>query len=393
MATKNSPREILAILRQFEVAGVANVPREITQVKEQNPKGDVRVISFIFENIRYFIIIDSHANDDRGFLMEYILPAYPDIKGHFVRNPKEDSFTTYGISHKFRDVYLFKSEPSHSRLDHELARRYPEISRSTLQKYIKAGYVTVKGKVVTKPKHDVTENDDIAVQPPEKQDFSDQELPIVYIDDRVIVINKPHGVLTHSKGALNDEFTVADFMRRYTHTGLETNRPGIVHRLDRDTSGIIIGARDEESMKLLKKQFSDRTVKKSYLAIVEGVPKIETAIIDLPIGRNPSAQSTFRVDPSGKSAKTTYKVLATDGKRSLVLLKPETGRTHQLRVHMKHINTPIVGDRVYGKSQPGQRLYLHALELEITTPPSKRQVFKAAAPAEFVEIFKEARDV
>lgn len=393
MATKNNPREILGILRQFEVAGVANVPREVTQVRESNPRGDVRVMSFVFESERYFIIIDNHANDDRSSLMEYILPSYPDIKGHFVRNPKEDSFTTYGLSHKFRDVYLYKTEPAYSRLDVELARRYPELSRSTLQKYIKAGYVTVRGKVTKKPKHEVTESDDIALKPPAKEDFSDMELPVIYIDDRVLVVNKPKGVLTHSKGVLNDEFTVADFMRRYTHAGLETTRPGVVHRLDRDTSGVIIGARDEEAAKLLKKQFADRTVHKQYLAIVDGVPKMEKANIDLPIGRNPSAPSTFRVDPSGKSALTSYEVLATDGQRSLVLLRPKTGRTHQLRVHMKHINTPILGDRVYGKSEPGQRLYLHALELEITTPPSKRQVFKAPAPQDFIDIFKEAGDV
>lgn len=393
MSTKSNPREILDVLRQFQVAGTATVPREITRIKESQPKADVRMLSFTFENIKYFIIMDNHADDDKNFLLGYIKPDFPDIEGHFVRNPREDSFTTYGLKHKFRDVYLYRVKPVYHRLDTELATRYPELSRSTLQKYIKAGYVAVRGKVVTKPKHEVTDTDDIALTPPLREDFSDRELPVVYIDDRVIVIDKPRGVLTHSKGVMNDEFTVADFLRRYTHVGLETNRPGIVHRLDRDTSGVIIGARDEEAITLLKKQFSDRTVKKQYLAIVDGVPKIDKAKIDLPIGRNPQAQSTFRVDPSGKSAVTWYEVLASDGECSLVLLKPESGRTHQLRVHMKHINTPILGDRVYGTNKPGQRLYLHALELEITTPPSQRKTFRAPVPQEFIDIFKEAGNV
>ena len=116
-------------------------------------------------------------------------------------------------------------------------------------------------------------------------------------------------MLTHAKGALNDEFTVAEFFRRYTTVGLDTNRPGIVHRLDRDTSGVIIGARTPESFDLLKAQFADRKAKKHYVAIVEGTPKQMEAAIDIPIGRNPSAPSTFRVDSKGKPAVTDYEVL------------------------------------------------------------------------------------
>lgn len=397
MATKNISREILRVLRQFEVAGTATVPREISAVKEYEPRVGSVVTSFVFESTQYFIIIDNYADDDTETLLSYIKANYPDIKGRFLRNPHEDSFATYGLRHKFRDVYLFKSEPVYVRLDAELVRRYPQFSRSTIQKYIKGGYVSVKGVTVTKPKSDVSEMDAIEMTPPQKQDFSDQELPIIYIDDEVVAINKPSGILTHSKGALSDEFTVAEFMRKYTVVGLDGNRPGIVHRLDRDTSGIILGARTEESASSLKKQFADRKVKKQYLAVVEGTLKHERAKIDLPIGRNPSAPSTFRIDPSGKDAVTYYEVLATDGEKSLVLLKPETGRTHQLRVHMQHLNTPILGDRVYGgvknSKKQAPRLYLHALSLEVTIPPSRRKVFKTSAPLEFVELFKEAGSV
>ena len=210
---------------------------------------------------------------------------------------------------------------------------------------------------------------------------------IIYLDDNVVVVNKPVGVLTHSKGALNDEFTVADFFRRYTTVGLDTNRPGIVHRLDRDTSGVIIGARNPEAAHLLQKQFADRKTKKTYIAVIDGHLKEQAAKIDLPIGRNPSAPSTFRVDARGKQATTEYKVLAANDTNSLVELKPATGRTHQLRVHMAYLNTPITGDRVYGKE--ADRLYLHALRLEITIPTSDRRVFEAPLPAEFTSKFDE----
>ena len=190
------------------------------------------------------------------------------------------------------------------RLDSLLAKRYPETSRSTWQKYIKSGNVSVNGTPAKSASQLVTEADEIAVNLPEATDYSDKELPLLYLDDNVIVVNKPAGVLTHSKGALNDEFTVADFFHRYTTVGLETNRPGIVHRLDRDTSGVIIGARTPEAFELLKKQFSQHLAKKTYLAIVDGAPQPLTAKIDIPIGRNPSAPSTFRPDPNGKPAQT-----------------------------------------------------------------------------------------
>ena len=248
------------------------------------------------------------------------------------------------------------------------------------------GAVTVNGEVVTTNKFEVSEVDDIALTPPKRLDTSTQELPIVYIDDNVIVVNKPVGVLTHSKGALNDEFTVADFFRRYTTNALESSRPGIVHRLDRDTSGIIIGARNDETALLLKKQFGDRTVKKEYMAVVDGAPKLDEALIDLPIGRNPSAPSTFKVDVKGKPAITNYKVVASNGDKSLVELKPKTGRTHQLRVHMQYINAPIAGDRVYGDVTSAPRMCLHAQSLEITIPTSQRKTFTAPVPKEFKEL-------
>ena len=189
---------------------------------------------------------------------------------------------------------------------------------------------------------------------------------------------------------MNDEFTVAEFFRRYTTVGLDTNRPGIVHRLDRDTSGVIIGARTPESFELLKSQFSDRKARKTYLAIVDGTPKQLQATIDIPLARNPSAPSTFRVDTKGKPAQTNYQVLVSAGQHSLLVLHPHTGRTHQLRVHLAHLGTPITGDRVYGK--PADRLYLHAYELEVTTAYGQRQLFQAPVPGSFSQLMPEVID-
>jgi len=386
-AATGAVSEVLGILRQFEVAGELTARKSITHIRELNFRPGKRIIAFVFERTPYYILFDANADDDTAYLLEQVQQDKPGIKGHFVRNPHDDSSTTYGLRFKFKEIYLFEVRSEKVRLDIELTRRFPEFTRSTIQKYIKAGFVRVNDEVIEKNKFDVTEFDDIAVVPPEKTDFTAEELPIIYIDDNVIVVNKPAGVLTHSKGALNDEFTVADFFRRYTTNGLETSRPGIVHRLDRDTSGVIIGARNDETALLLKKQFADRTTKKHYIAIVDGAPKLQEAIIDLPIGRNPSSPSMFRVDPSGKAAITKYEVLESDDTQSLVALHPKTGRTHQLRVHMAYISTPISGDRVYGNVKTAPRLMLHASSLELTIPTSSRKTFEAPVPKVFNDRF------
>lgn len=386
MATRNIKREALKVLKEFEIAGERSTTADISTYKYVQPRAATQFIYVVFLKTAYIIAIDNTIDDDTELLLDLLKAEFTHVNGTFVPNPRETDFETFGMRHKFRDTYVFELKPVTTRLDKELARRYPDLSRSTIQKYIKAGYVTVNGTETMSVKTEVTEFTEIAVTPPAKKDTSDKEFPIIYIDDNVIVINKPIGVLTHSKGVMNDEFTVADFFRRYTTNALETNRPGIVHRLDRDTSGVIIGARNDETAQMLKKQFSDRTVKKTYSAVVVGVPKLSKALIDLPIGRNPSAPSTFRVDAKGKPAQTSYKVTSSNGVYSLVELFPKTGRTHQLRVHMNYIGTPIAGDRVYGTQKSASRLCLHAHQLEITIPHSDRKVFTAKEPPEFKEM-------
>lgn len=381
---KVSSSDILAILRRYELAGDENVPRHIEMVTFSNPSPTNTLVGFRFNKRQFYILFDDTAEDDTYYVTEQIQLVGHDVLGTVLKNPN-DHITTFALPFKGKEVYLFEVSSGKQRLDLELASRFPDISRSTWQKYIKAGYVSVDGEVELSLKRDVLPTENIAVNVPDATDFTAEELPIVYIDDNVIVINKPAGILTHSKGAMNDEFSVATFFARYCDYNKDTNRPGIIHRLDRDTSGVMIGARNEQTATLLQKQFADRKTKKTYIAITDGTPKQDEAKIDLPIARNPSAPSTFRVDAKGKVATTTYKVVAKNDTNALVRLQPRTGRTHQLRVHMAYLGTPIKGDRVYGKES--DRLYLHAKELEITIPQGDRRTFTAPVPVEFTALF------
>ncbi len=382
--TKVSSRDILDILRRFELADEKNVPRNVESIKITSPTPINTLASFVFNRHHFYVLFDDSAEDDIDYIVGQIKSVKNTMTGELIKNPRDEN-KTYEMPYKGKGCYLFTVVSDKKRLDNELSLRYPENSRSTWQKFIKSGFISVNGQVVVASKHEVADTDKIAINIPEKTDFSDSELPIVYIDDNVVVINKPIGVLSHSKGALNDEFTVADFFKQYTTYNSDTNRPGIIHRLDRDTSGIMIGARNEETAALLQKQFADRKTSKTYLAIVDGAPKLAKANIDLPINRNPSAPSTFVVDSKGKSAVTKYEVVDSTNKYSLIKLQPQTGRTHQLRVHMKYLGTPIHGDKIYGKK--ADRLYLHAMSLEITIPNGNRQTFNAPIPVEFKKIF------
>lgn len=268
------------------------------------------------------------------------------------------------------------------RLDAYVASNFPGQSRSTWQKLIERGHVSVNGEIERSVKYMVSESDVVVAEEPAQPTFPDQTIPVLYEDDDVIVVDKPVGLLTHAKGILSDEFTVAEFVKSKTQYKQDTNRPGIIHRLDRATSGVLLCVKNEAAAQYISRQFSYRTVKKTYVAVTSGIPKHDTAVIDVPIGRNPSVPSTFRADASGKPAETTYRILQASGSHALIELRPKTGRTHQLRVHLAHLGTPILGDTVYGKEQ-ADRMYLHAHQLEVTLPGGKRMVFTSAIPNEF----------
>ncbi len=275
------------------------------------------------------------------------------------------------------DTFLPESEAPEEkvRLDILMKEIYKSYNRSTLQKFIESGFVTVDGKMVKKSNVKFPRGVKLDLKVPEVMKNADVKPEIIYEDDRVLVVNKPAGLLSEAKGEYCPEKTLADFGY-------------VAHRLDRDTSGVMILAKDEETQKFLKKQFQARTVHKTYYAVISGRPKLDEARIDLPLIRDMKRPTTFRVDANGKPSETFYKVLKTDGLHSLVELRPTTGRTHQLRVHMKYLGHPILGDPVYGEEK-AERLFLHAGKLEITLPGGIRKVFKVPMPDEFREIFNE----
>lgn len=268
------------------------------------------------------------------------------------------------------------------RLDVFVAERITELSRAFIQRLCDSGKITVNGLAV-KPGYKLKAGDKVNVDYDLKQldEIPEINLPVVYEDEDCLVIDKPVGVLTHSRGEFNDEATVASFLRSHIK-GMRGARAGIVHRLDRATSGIMICAKTTEALSWLQKQFSQRKAKKTYLAVVQGSMRETEAVIDMPIERNPKAPATFRVGANGKTATTYYKVQRTNTMYSLLELKPTTGRTHQLRVHLAQLGHPIVGDTLYG-GKPADRLFLHAYQLEITLQSRERKTFESPMPTEF----------
>lgn len=278
-------------------------------------------------------------------------------------------------------------DTTNERLDQYISRKLA-LSRSASVNLIKKGHVKVNKVSQTKPSFKVSREDKIVIDrlATDTPALQQLDLPIIYEDDNVVVINKPVGALTHSKGQFNPEPTIATWLEAKVPS-MSGNRAGIVHRLDRATSGVMILAKNPEALALLQKQFSQRKTKKAYEAVVEGTLPNAEAVIDMPIERNPKKPQTFRVGVNGKSATTHYKVIDSNDKYSLVELKPVTGRTHQLRVHLRQLGHPILGDHLYG-GKASDRLYLHAKSLEITIPGSQRKVFEVTVPKEFKELFK-----
>jgi len=227
-------------------------------------------------------------------------------------------------------------------------------------------------------------------------------LDIMYEDERAVVINKPQGMVVHP-GAGNWRGTLANalYYRRLQSGGQHEGkikagglRPGIVHRLDKDTSGVMIAAYDDEALAFLAGQFKSGKAKKKYIAVVNGIPRERKGRVETFIARDPKNRKRFAVAGQGRAALTFYTVLKTWQRHSLILLRPRTGRTHQLRVHLRHLGHPIVGDPVYGFSDPmfpGASLMLHARSLAVSLPgecPVPECIFKAPLPQRFGEMIR-----
>ena len=274
----------------------------------------------------------------------------------------------------------FKANKGYSRLDHFLNESLPGISRSKIEKLIKGNRVTLNHQPVTRKSSEIAAGDivDIELPQPEKKEYTPSfELKKLFEDQFILIINKPAGVSVH-KGAGEQQETILDVFGYFYPHIMEiegTDRPGIVHRLDKETSGILILAKDLISMKRLQKQFKRREIKKTYLALVSGRMRYRSGTIDAPIVRSPRNRTRYIVTDwdhtlaeNAREAITDYFVVREYQNFSFVRLMPRTGRTHQLRVHLSHHGSPILGDRVYGKGTTFERLALHAYGIEFFHP-------------------------
>ncbi len=270
------------------------------------------------------------------------------------------------------------------RIDQVMASQHGH-SRAFWQRAIKDGLVRVN-QLTEKSSYQVVAGDliefsDVSMDS-QKTDISAPQLVIMYEDNHLLVVEKPSGLLVHDVPGRALEPTLAQFAALHT-SDQSTNRPGIVHRLDRDTSGLVLIAKDSATKAFLQKQFKDRLVKKTYQLLIEGHLKRPEALIDLPIGRKPNTAKR-NITPSGKPSQTSYTILSEYDKYTLLEAHPKTGRTHQLRVHFSHLGHPIVGDGLYGRkshSKP-ERLFLHAVSIEFTDTEGKQVTVRSPLPPE-----------
>ena len=319
----------------------------------------------------------------------------------------------------------FTAETSHKgwRLDHFLSRALPDLSRARLQALIKNGNVTHNGLTIRDPNYRVKPGESYAVTvpPPAAANPVAQEIPlsIVHEDDDLIVIDKPAGLVVHP-AAGNVDGTLVNALLAHCGASLPgiggVARPGIVHRLDKDTSGLLVVAKNERAMRSLAKQFAAHAVERAYNAIVWGKPRARTGMIEGNVGRSPFDRKRMAVlRGQGKPARTRYEVLESFGTRdsafaSLIECRLETGRTHQIRVHLAHLGHPLIGDSTYGRSRQAprakseeervafdaaaafKRQALHAGVLGFFHPSLQKKLrFESPWPADFANLMKALR--
>ena len=291
---------------------------------------------------------------------------------------------------------IINLEKSNERIDKALSQALPEYSRSQINRLIKSGKVLINGENI-KSSFIVETDLEIEVLIEYQDSKNENTLPkaenlpldIIYEDEDIILVNKAAGMVVHP-GVSNKSGTLVNALMYYcdslsTVNGIE--RSGIVHRLDKETSGIIVCAKNEASHINLQKQFKERTVEKIYLALVHGNMHDKLGKIDLPLGRNPLNRQKMAVLKEGKRAITYYKVLDTVENTTLLELNLLTGRTHQIRVHLNYINHPIVGDELYGYRRDrlaSDGMFLHSRSIEFNHPrTAKRMKYVATIPNKF----------
>jgi len=283
------------------------------------------------------------------------------------------------------------------RLDSWLSHQWPDVSRTRWQGLIRDGCVEVDGRIADRPGMRLSGGEQVSAQVPAPQPSelrpSDIPLHIVYEDQNVLIADKPAGVVVHPSAGHDVDTLVQAVLHHAPElpgVGGE-RRPGVVHRLDKDTSGLVIFAKHDRAMVELQRQFKARQVHKAYLAIVHGAPATDEGLIDAPVGRDPRERKRMAVvaEQKGRSARSRFHLMGRLGEYSLLLVEPETGRTHQIRVHLAYLSIPVAGDRVYGsRHQPEwlRRQMLHAWRLEIRLPDEvETRRFEADIPADFRE--------
>ena len=260
---------------------------------------------------------------------------------------------------------------------------------------IREGAVTVNGRVL-KPSHEIAPGDEVVLVVPElkpaEAEAQDLPLTLLHEDEDLAVLDKASGMVVHP-GSGNDDGTVVNaLLHRFGALSSVggVQRPGIVHRLDKETSGCLVVARNDATHQALSRQFAERSTEKSYLAVVQGIPAIKKGLIENEMGRNPANRLQMAVLPAGKGkpAITGYEVLAVHAGDALVRCDLHTGRTHQIRVHMKHLGHPLLGDEIYARvarqANRVPRMMLHAWRLAFVHPSTgKNMRFEAPIPAEF----------
>lgn len=301
-----------------------------------------------------------------------------------------------------KEIIVEQSEEK-NRLDSYIASKDLELSRSMIKKLLEDGKITVNGEI-TKASYKVQLNDkiEIDIEKPKEVKLEAQEIPldVIYEDNDILVVNKQKGLVVHP-GNGNLDGTLANAVMAHCKDSLSgiggELRPGIVHRLDKDTSGLLIIAKNDKAHIKMSEQIKDRKVKKTYIALVRGIISENEATINMPIGRSTKDRKKMAVTKNGKEAITHFKVLNrfTTNKASYTLLevKIDTGRTHQIRVHMAEIGHPVIGDTVYsnGKNEFGVvGQCLHAKKLEFTHPITEKEMnLEAPLPKYFEKIVEE----
>ncbi|NJP12563.1 MAG: RluA family pseudouridine synthase [Leptolyngbyaceae cyanobacterium RU_5_1] len=295
-----------------------------------------------------------------------------------------------------------EDEDGGERLDAYLADQLDDLSRSRIQKLIRQNQVWVNGTVCASKKAIVQGGDRIRVTIPDAEplDIQPEDIPldVLYEDEHLLIINKPAGMVVHpSPGHAHGTLVNALLWHCRTAAGESTlsgiggiQRPGIVHRLDRDTTGAIAIAKTDQAHLHLQQQFQEKTARREYLGVVYGVPKTERGTVDAPIGRHPVDRQKMAIvpeDQGGRRAMTHWQIKERLGNYTLINAALETGRTHQIRVHMTHMGHPIVGDPVYGSGRsigvnlPGQAL--HAWRLQLQHPVSGAAIAATAPLPDF----------